>query len=114
MRERPTILCDSWYCTILILSLSCVSTLISTGCAQHEPPQQEYVSIGYIRWDLTNEQNEIRSLLGLHGIDVELWGSKTYSITVPKPEAKRALNLLSTNHLVLENTAILSRPVRVR
>jgi len=85
---------------------------VASGCSNamiaqsnHAPP--EGVSIGYIRWDRSREQQEITQVLTTNGISVELWGSLTYSISVPSKQAQKATALLQTNHLAIERIIVL-------
>jgi hypothetical protein len=83
------------------------------GChsAHQSPlPSKSHVVIGALRGTYLTEEQAIRSALRDAGIEMYLDGSVVYDILVPENQAEQAIEILSTNRLILEDKLVLSMP----
>ena len=80
------------------------------GGSRTPPALNAPVVIGSIRTHLLVEQEEVYKLLKANGIKMSVDGSKVYDILVNENQARQAIELLRTNHLVLEKKVKLRLP----
>lgn len=92
-----------------VMMLCCGCRCDSDHSTSRNPPLR-LVAIGAVRSVLLAEQEEIHAVLEAAGIKVSFDGSKMFDILVAEDQVSRAMELLRTNHLVLEKMVFLSSP----
>ncbi len=87
------------------------------GCSDHrtgqhhrQAPQQEFVSIGSVKWDELDAQRAAHEALRSMGIVMSVEGSKVYDISVPKGKERLAFEVLKTNTFYLNGVLRLTEP----
>jgi hypothetical protein len=105
---RMGMMCSGILC-MAIASTGCKNRSVNT---RTEETPRGFVSVASIRWDRLPEQRELHELLETNGITMDIWGTRMYSILVPRDQAQRAFAILETNHLVTEKKVLLSRPTK--
>ena len=82
-----------------------LSTLATVGCNANRttpaaPASGPLVGVAGFTWDQREEQEEVRKLLTTNGIPAVFNGSIHVGVSVRRDQARLALSLLKTNHLV--------------
>jgi hypothetical protein len=97
--------------------LAAYALLTTPGCYDHRiqqdaqtARQQEFVSIGSVKWDLLEAQRAAHEALRSVGIVMSVEGSKIYDISVPKGQEFLAFEVLKTNAFYLNGTLRLTQP----
>lgn len=76
-------------------------------------PGADYVCIGSVRAARLEEQREVIGVLEMNGIRADFWGTRLYSILVPKGQELKAAAILRTNQLVLDHRVTLGTPTDI-
>jgi len=96
----------------LKLSVVIYAAITCVGCAPldrgRDPESSKLVLVPVVsmRWDSFKEREEILHLLEVNGIRASTPDEVTlmFSISVPKPDAEKAILILRTNHLTVAGT----------